>query len=157
MAFKTPTFNVWAQVLRYQQGPSAYRVYGYSLCQLRGPDSHWEGPGPGTAGLQFEVLFPKLSDIGDLQMLSQSTWTDLVCLAGWGTRVAEVNGVCMKGGGFNNEYVLCLCSWEGANSYPGLGAVNRSFPQLNTTLVPPGGYTPLPLRTASTTWSGFPT
>lgn len=152
MAFRTPTFNVWAKVFRYMPLLTAYQSIGYSLCQHRGPDSHWDGGVPGSAGAAVEILFPKRSDVKGINMLPQSVWPDLVTLAGWKGRCAEVLFSSAKGAGFSNEYLLTLVWFSGSGTYPGIGAVNRDLPFVNTELEPPAGFTPLPLITPGSTW-----
>jgi len=148
MAFRTPNFNVWAQVWRPDAGAVLHSI-GYSKCQFRGPTSHAEL----TGAIAFEILFPKFTDIRDI-VRSEDGFADVIAIAGWGRRYAVVQGVSDKGAGFGNEYRLCVCGWRPRTAI--LPPVPPGQPPIDTTEQPPAGFPTVPLITP-VAWVNPPT
>jgi len=138
MAWRAPTFNVWAAVYRPDAGAVLHLV-GYSKCQYRGPTSHSELIG----SIAFEVLFPKFSDIRDV--VHGAFGADIIEIGGWGRNYAVISGISDKGAGFTNEYRLAICTWRPRTSV--LPPVPLGQPPVDPLLEPPTGFTPLPLLT----------
>jgi len=155
MAFKVPTFNAWLQCWRYVPAGSHYELVGYCRCQVRGPDSHWEGPVETSAEVYFQVLIPTGTDIRSGNLNLNGGVPDLISVGGWGRRLATVQGVSPKGAGFSNEYTILVCYFQDASTgFSGIVyAPINGLPRVNTTLTPPLGYTPIPVITPSGLWS----
>ena len=143
MAWFPPRFNLWCQVWRPSPSPT-YVLVGWSKCQSRGPTSHVE-----SGGFYFEVLFPKWSDVraSNLPGVSEN---DVLVLGGFDRRWCTAAFVYDKGGGFPNEYRLVYAGWRTKTTI--IPSVPPGCCPVNADLVPPDGYTPLPLIEPATDW-----
>ncbi len=150
MAFYPPRFNVWCKVYGADPTTLDYVVRGYSICQVRG--SEGKAASQDLLGSVCEILFPRGSDIRSPGVANTGI-ADLVLVAGYGNMRIGIFGVCDKGAGFANEY----------RQATGLFYSNTELPLLNTDglhpvnvdLLPPDGYTPLPIRLPKTTWGNL--
>lgn len=147
MAFRTPVFNTWVQVWRDNLAGSRI-LYGWSVCQVRGPTSHVE-----SGGFDLEVLFPKHSDVNYQNMFSGGRTADALCVAGYGERSLRVVFVADKGAGFSNEYRLVNATWRPTVTL--VPPLPEGIPPVDVTQAPPIGYTALPL-VASLPWLATP-
>jgi len=141
MAWYPPRFNLWCQIWRPTGLGDNYNLIGYSLCQLRGPTSHIDAGG----GYQ-EILFPLHTDVRGIR-LNGEQGQDIVVVAGWDRRWCYVSDVYDKGAGFVNEYRLATCYWRGGVTV--IPPVPAGVPVVDPELIPPDGYTPVPLLTPS--------
>lgn len=138
MAYRAPTFNVWAEVFT-DAGVSR----GWTLCQVRGPsNSVWAWlPGLGEDAqniVYWEILLPRGSDVrGPKNDAAQMG--DTIRLKGLQTMAYRVIWVGDKAAGFTNEYRLVFAYWQPSP------AGNQPLLRVNTAFAPPGGFTPLPL------------
>lgn len=143
MAYRTPVFNVWCKVRRETlvAGVPTVTFPGYSLCQVRGPKA---GGAEIINAICFEILFPKWSDVRYSNQ-NDTIFGDWVQVAGWGNRWAQIVEVCDKGAGFTNEYRLTSAYFVDYST--GVGSLNTVLGcgVVDPTLMPPGGFTPLPL------------
>jgi hypothetical protein len=143
MAFQTPNFNVWCRVWRGLT-LSTYTLLGYSKCQVRGVDSHLDAL---LGNVPWQILFPRGTDIRDGDSTSTNVG-DQVEVAGWDGTWFLVDSVTDKGCGFTNEYRIAIGRT--------IRAAGRTTPQqlnpVNKDLVPPVGYTPVPIRTPAPGW-----
>jgi len=142
--YRVPTFNLWCKVYRFDNTipVPAYLPVGYSKCQLRGIDSHLDA-GPITT-LQVEVLFPAGSDIRSNKE-NETGKGDVIQIGGYGEMRWIVNTLSDKGAGFLNEYRIAVTS-------PFPPVAPAGLPRVNPELVPPVGYTPLPVLTPGLVW-----
>lgn len=138
-----PRFNMWCQVWRPSPAPT-YVLYGWSKCQMRGPTSHVD-----SGGLLYEVLFPKHSDVRSYTLPGDQE-SDVLVLGGWDRRYGVVAYVTDKGAGFANEYRLTYVSWRTHTTI--IPPVPGGCPSVDPLLIPPMGYTPLPLISPAAVW-----
>jgi len=141
VAYRTPVFNLWAEILT-RFGTSV----GWTRCQLRGPTNTpldlEQSDQPPSCRIVWELLVPPGSDIRTRNcsgVRGPSDW-DQVWICGSSDLAFIVQAVGDKGAGFDNEYRLCYITpnLDYVISISGLPRVNPSFE-------PPMGYTPLPV------------
>lgn len=141
MAYRVPEFNLWATVYS-----NTGAFVGWTKCQLRGPINGLfdleQSDQPPSCRILWEILVPAGTDIRTRNCSGQrgaSSW-DHIYLCN-DTRLAFiVQAVGDKGAGFDNEYRLCYVT-------PDLDFVigNDGLPRVNPEVVPPSGFTPVPI------------
>lgn len=147
MAFYLPRFNVWCRVWRKLTTNTNPIEIGYSICQVRGPEGRISPP-QGQVG--FEVLFPKWSDVRGFPQGVNGDG-DFIQVAGWGPRTAQINSIADKGAGFANEYRVAVVGWVNFTDGLKYNKLKGAGP-VEPTLLPPDGYTPLPLIDPEASW-----
>jgi len=152
MAFFPPRYNVWARVFRMNDDLDAYLEVGYSRCQVRGTDSKQEAEANVVSSTQ--VLFPRGTDVRG-PANSRTGIPDIIFVAGYGRNWLQIRGICDKGAGFPNEYRLANCWFQAITGWP-LPVTPDGLTPVSTTLVPPDGYTPVPILSPGDVWPVFP-
>lgn len=134
MAFRTPVFNLWAEVVASATGFNR----GWTPLQLRGPTNTGIFLNDTPAApfvFYWEILLPKGSDVKNISNGGAHGADDIFIRPGnlRGYRVIWVDD---KAAGFTNEYRLVWAQQH---------IISAPLPRVNSSMVPPGGYTPLPV------------
>ena len=103
--------------------------------------------------MPFELLLPVGTDL-ESKVLNPHERADIVVIAGTCRRYMTVLGLLPKGAGFGNEYLLAICQQIDPETGAPLGMEAPEFHnwRVNPTLVPPDGFTPVPIIVTTDHW-----